>query len=160
MKDEFDYRYEILLKEMETLQANIRGFNQILFRIKGWAVTVFSGFIFFGVKESEPILFFVGSMSVILFWVLDAIYKKFQRKFIVRHNRIEHFLRTDEFSKALEKRSFHGFHIPDFSGRFSVKNHTEKTTIKKAAFYWHTSLLYIAMLLLSMLVAGFMYIKA
>lgn len=147
MKDKFEYKYEILLKEVDNLQSGIRNYDTLLFRIKGWAITVFSGFIFFAAKENEPFYTFLGALAILFFWVLDAINKSFQRGFIIRANKIEHFLRTKDFEKAIEDRSFHGFNIPDLGGRFSVKDADIKTSPFKAAFYLHTMLIYASMII-------------
>jgi hypothetical protein len=40
MKDEFEYKYEILLREVDNLQSGIRNYDTLLFRIKGWAITL------------------------------------------------------------------------------------------------------------------------
>ncbi len=147
MKDQFDYQFELLNKEMDTLQANIRNYDSILFRIKGWALTVFSGFVFFSLREGRSTYLLLGAAAVLMFWTLDATYKGFQRTFIIRYNKIEHFLRTD-FPKAVVNRSFKGLNLPDVGARVSVASAQEKTRPLKAAFFWHTAFLYVAMLAL------------
>ena len=154
MKDEFDYKYELLLKEIDILQSNIRSYDSIIFTIKGWCITIFSGFLFFSAKENQAIYLFFAALAVVLFWTLDATFKGFQRKFIVRYNRIEHFFRAGKFDDAIKKKSFGKFNLPDVGARFSVSDAKAKTNPFRAAFFWHTAILYVAMLVMLIAVAS------
>jgi len=145
-RDEFEYKFEILMNEKDNLHENIRSFEGILFRIKGWAITVYSGTSYVALREDEPDFLILSVGSTLLFWHLEATYKRFQRTFIVRVNKIEHFLRTKKFSQAVETRSFSSLRIPDFQGRHSVKDLDRKTSVLRVAFFWHTFVLYLTML--------------
>jgi hypothetical protein len=41
MSTNFDYQFELLKFELDTLQQGIRTYDSILFIIKGWAITIF-----------------------------------------------------------------------------------------------------------------------
>jgi hypothetical protein len=148
MKDAFDYQVELLWKEIDLLQQSIRTYYTMLMTIKSWAITVFSAFVIFAVKEKQPQNLLLCALAVLLFWVLDALFKSFQRAFIIRYNKVEHVLRKD-LPTAVEKRSFKNLLvIPDIRGRlsFSSEERRDKTTPLKGALYPHTSLLYVAMI--------------
>jgi hypothetical protein len=149
MKDEFEYKFKLLLKEIDVLQNGIRSYDSILFTIKGWAITVFSAFVLFAAKEEQPKYLIFCGIAIVLFWALDALNKSFQRRYIIRYNKIEHFLRRREFSEAVKNRSFKGFNLPDVGARVSVKRRAKKTSALRAAFYLHTYLPYLAMLFIS-----------
>lgn len=142
--DAFEHEWQLLMKEIDILQNSIRSYDTILFQIKGWAITIFSGFVYFVAKEKEPIYLAFAAAAVVLFWALDSTYKSFQRGFIIRFNKIEHVLRRD-LRKIVEARSF-DLTLPDLGGRFSVPHAAKKTAALRAAFFWHTALLYVAML--------------
>jgi len=146
-RDLFDYQFDLLTREMDTLQENIRAFDGRLVTIKGWAITVVSGIAFLALREEDFGYLIFGGFSVLAFWMIDAMNKGVQRSFIVRYNRIEHFLRVD-FPSALQHRSFKGFNLPDISGRVSVRSVARKTSSFRAAFYPHTALIYGSMLFL------------
>jgi hypothetical protein len=150
MKDEFDYKFDLLMKEIDMLQGSIRAFQTTLFMIKGWAITTYSAIVLFALKEHQPrMLWFCGAM-VLLFWVLDATFRKFQRTSSIRYYKIEHFLRTG-FSTAVKQRNFEGLiHIPDIAGSVSFSNaeRRRRTAPWRGAFHWNTMFLYLAMLLL------------
>lgn len=150
-KDTFDYKYELLLKEIDILQGGIRGYDSILFTIKGWSITIFSAFIFFVAKEDEALYLILAAIAVILFWALDAINKGFQRAFIIRHNRIEHYLRTD-FTEDIVSRKMR-LNVPDIGARVSVRDRNRKISPWRSALYIHTAGLYVAMLVILAIMA-------
>lgn len=147
MRDEFEYKYDLLLKEIDLLQSGIQNHDVLVFTIKGWAVTGFSAFAFFAARERTPIYLGIGALTVVLFWGLEAFFKSFQRKFILRSNEIERFLRSDAFSKAIEKRDFGDFTIPDIRAKVSVKQVFWKSSPFRTAIFLHTASMYLVMLL-------------
>jgi len=106
-------------------------------------MAVLSAFIIASVHTEKPYLTLFSLIPICFFWSLDAMHKSFQRRFIIRSNRIEHFLRAGEFSDAVEKESFGDFHIPDLGGKFSVKNWKQKISPFKAALMFHVLLIYV-----------------
>ena len=89
MEDLFSYRLSLLQKEMEMLQNGIRGYDSIVFTIKGWAITVFSAIILFAVDKQRPFLYLFCIASVLSFWLIDSYYKSTQNILISRYRKIE-----------------------------------------------------------------------
>ena len=147
MKSLFEYKIEILLKEVEILSSNIKHLDNILFRVKNWGVTFFSGFVIFAFSSNVSYLLLFECVVTVLFWSTDAIYKSIQRKMIVRYNKIEHYFRT-QFSKDYDN-DLVSINLPDIGARVSVKDSDKKTSILKGAFYIHTSLIYIVMIIIN-----------
>ena len=75
MKDEFEYKCDFLKFELGELQNSIRTFHGYLFIIKGWSITVFSGFILFAAKEHKVLYLIFCALSVVLFWGVESIHK-------------------------------------------------------------------------------------
>jgi hypothetical protein len=96
-----EMKFEILKWEMSAVQDGMRTYGQVQFTIKGWAITVFSGFIFFAVKEDEPMFLILCAISVFLFWILDAIFKSIQKVYIIRAGTIELCLREDRLPAVM-----------------------------------------------------------
>ncbi len=105
MADEFDHKFELLKLEIQILQDVIRNYETILFTIKGWAITLFSAVIFFTVQSTKPLYLVFCAFSVLLFWVVDAVFKVTQRKLIERYNVIQGFLQSSQFSQAVKEQS-------------------------------------------------------
>ena len=52
VEDEFDYKFKLLMNEMDHLQSGIGSYDTIMFTIKGWAITAFSAFVFLnGIRQ-------------------------------------------------------------------------------------------------------------
>lgn len=148
MKEAFDYKFELAVKEIDVLQNGIRNYDVMLLTIKGWAITLCSAFVLFAGKERRPEYFVFCGAAILLFWWLDATYKKFQRKYIIRFNRLEHLLRGDEFSQAVIRQSLDSFCIPDVGARVSVPDRAKKISALRGVIYPHNSLVYITLLVL------------
>lgn len=150
MKDLFSYRLELLQKEMEMLQNGIRGYDSIVFTIKGWAITVFSGIILFAVDKQKPFLYLFCIASVLAFWLIDAFYKSTQNCLIIRYSKIETFLRSPEFEQVMSSQDFGTFRVPYFQEGFALNKHQRFRLLQQAAFQGHTFLLYAFLLILAM----------
>jgi len=155
MNDEFDYKFDLLKQEIDNLQNGIRNYDTILFTIKGWAITIFSAFVFFAVDKGQMVFLAFCALAVVLFWLLDSIYRSIQRVYIRRYNDIERFLRSPEFGQALKERSFTSLHIPDTGESFHVARARKYLDILQVSFALQNAILYVVMLILIALIAIF-----
>ncbi|MFP3939735.1 MAG: hypothetical protein ACLF0P_05460 [Thermoanaerobaculia bacterium] len=150
MTDEFEYRFQILLKEYELLQQNIRAHDTVVFQIKGWAITLYSASVVLSVNQKARIYLALSVVVILLFWGLEALFKSFQRHFILRNRAIEHFLRSGRFGKAVAQRSFGDFVVPDITAYKSIPEIRRRTSKWRVAVYRHTILPYLAMGLITL----------
>jgi hypothetical protein len=153
MEDLFSCRLSLLQKEMEMLQNGIRGYDSIVFTIKGWAITIFSAIILFAVDKQKPLLYLFCIASVLSFWWIDAFYKSTQNILISRYATIEAFLQGDEFEKAMTDRNFGNFLIPNFCERFNMKRSQRLRWLLQAALQFYTYSLYAFLLVLAIAMA-------
>jgi len=144
--DEFQYRFELLKQEIEILQARIGSYDTILLTIRGWTITIFSAFIFFSAQAKQPIYLIFCALSVMLFWLVEAIFRRYQRSFIYRYTQIEQFLQSQEFAQAVAERSFKNFVIPNLRGAYATKRKEHWLNILHTVRSPSTALLYVAML--------------
>lgn len=157
MGTKFDYQFELLKFELDTLQQGIRNYDSILFVIKGWAITIFSAVILFSAQVEKPIYLLLCVISTLLFWLLDGVFKAIQRAYTLRYNEIEKFLQSDRFRKAFTKRSLDGFVSPDISSGFSRGLKFEIRQIARSALIYPTAMLYISILILTSIIAFVMF---
>jgi hypothetical protein len=149
MEDLFSYRLSLLQQEMEMLQNGIRGYDSIVFTIKGWAITVFSAIILFAVDKHKPFLYLFCIASVLSFWLIDAFYKSTQNILINRYGKIEAFLQGDDFEKAMTDRNFGNFLIPHFQEGFNMRKSQRLRWLLQAALQFYTYSLYVFLLVLA-----------
>jgi len=156
MKDSFDYKFELLKFELNSLQQGIRNYDSILFIIKGWAITMFSAVVLFSAQVEKPTYLILCVVSTLLFWMLDAVFKAIQKAYTLRYNEIEKFLQSDKFNKALAERSLDGFVTPDIASGFSRGIKFEISQIYRSARIYSTAMLYISILILTLIIAVIM----
>lgn len=150
MTDLFSYQLELLKQEMDMLQNSIRGYDSILFTIKGWAITIFSGIILFAIDKQKPLLYLFCIASVLAFWLVDAFYKSAQNFLINRYRKIETLLQSSDFEQIMKDRTFGNFQVPHFQdGWFYTKKYERFRLIVKAALQGHTFVLYVFLLVLA-----------
>jgi len=73
-------------KRLDHLHDIIQRLAGNSFTVKGWAITVASGFLGFSVKDAKPEIAFVGLLPIIIFWLIDAYYLAGERIFRGRYN--------------------------------------------------------------------------
>ncbi len=145
MDDEFQFKLDLLRQEMDTVQDGIRAYGQVQFTIKGWAITVFSGFVFFAARETQPIFLGLSAIAVILFWILDAIFKSIQEVYIERATKIEQFLQG--LKPAQGGVAFHNFPVPNIETSFSgLKGQARNRAALRAGSRLQLAVLYVVML--------------
>jgi len=154
----FDYQKQLLLQEIETIQSKISIYDNLSFTIKGWAVTLWSAIVIFGVKENNIEIIIVSIFVVLAFWILDTYFKIYQRRLTTRMGVIEDFLNNIEeyelkgLKEAFKQNSFDNFIIHDPIGRLSLKQnqnfqskYKRKTSFWNCFFNWNVSLVYITL---------------
>lgn len=149
MEDLFSYQLELLQKEMEMLQNSIRGYDSIVFTIKGWAITVFSGIVLFAIDKQKPFLYLFCMASVLAFWMTDAFYKSIQNILISRYRTIERFLQSSDFEQAMANRDFGSFQVPHLQAGFVFGKLRRFPLLLQAALQVHTFLPYVFLLVLA-----------
>ena len=104
----------------------------VSFKIKGWAITLWSGIVAFGVSEGLAIIVLASIPAMITFWIVDAYFKQYQRRSMMRMGAIESFLDSKGYFEdkglraAFESEDFHSEDVGNFSVHDPVGNRTRK----------------------------------
>ncbi len=88
----FRFQCDLLVKEIEYIHSRIAHYDELSFKIKGWAITLWSGIVAFGAKEGLALAVLASVPATITFWIVDAYYKQYQRRSMLRMGVIESFL--------------------------------------------------------------------
>ncbi len=94
-------QFGLLNKELDLIDAAIRQLDEITKSIKNWAIVTWTASV--GVSLASIDLksyVWLTAFIPILFWVLDASYRRVQRTFIGRNRKISEFLNSDDFKCA------------------------------------------------------------
>jgi hypothetical protein len=74
------------------LQKTVETFDERALTIKGWSVTVSMFGIGAAYLQHVPYLLLLSSGSALLFWIIEALWKTFQRAFSLRLEEMERYL--------------------------------------------------------------------
>ena len=100
----FDYQLDMLKEELSHISGAIRQHDEITKSIKNWAIITWIAAVGIALKESQ-LQRFIGLTAIIplVFWIVDASFRRIQRSFITRTQQIAHFVNSDEFVAAAKE---------------------------------------------------------
>ena len=87
-----DKGMSFLQAEYFHLQKTVETFDERALTIKGWSVTVSMFGIGAAYLQHLPSLLLLSSASALLFWIIEALWKTFQRAFSLRLEEMEKYL--------------------------------------------------------------------
>ena len=118
-KDLFEFKLDLLKKELDLISSVIGRYDSILFQIKGWAITLWIAVVGFGLQGRLITVFILAFFIPVLFCFIELEFKRIQRQYIFRGNKLEKFLRNDDqLTKAFEERK-----IPENPGVWDPNAH-------------------------------------
>ncbi|MFW9872862.1 MAG: hypothetical protein ACFFG0_07155 [Candidatus Thorarchaeota archaeon] len=83
----------LFLTDFSTIQSQIGRYDHHSLLIKGWAITLWSGLMYFIIKESVYDLFLIQIIALLIFWSFDALYKFYQRRLALRSDELRKYLK-------------------------------------------------------------------
>ena len=97
----FDYQLDMLKEELAHINGAIRQQDEITKNVKNWAILVWTGTVGIALKEPQlqPFIRLTAIIPVV-FWIVDGSFRRIQRSFITRTERIANFVNSDEFITA------------------------------------------------------------
>ena len=160
-KDEtFAFRLEILKKELDFIDNSIRKIDDIGNSIKNWAILAWTGVIaaILGKPELHGYVAF-SAVPPLVFMLVDAHWRKIQRRFTYRQAQIANFLNSPDLDKAFETRVL-DFELFDPIARKSRRNadFRQHVSVPRILGFPTVSLLYVGLAILSIGLTAFIYL--
>ena len=87
---------DLVKDEYFHLQKTVEDFDQRGLTIKGWSVTVTLAGVAAALTQKQPALLLLAAFTAILFWLIEAIWKRSQLAYYFRLETIEAFLNGDD----------------------------------------------------------------
>lgn len=145
----FTSQFELLKQELNLIDLSIRQVDETTKNIKNWSIVTWTASIGFALSTSPltPYIWVTAAIPLLFFFV-DASYRRIQRTFIARSLDIAKFINSEQFTDAAEKRLPFSFELMKFRRR----EHSWETSIIKVMFFRTVSLLYIGLATISILV--------
>lgn len=121
-----DFRLKWLEKEVEILEGKIQFFDDLSFKIKGWAIGTWSALITFALTKHDWRVGSIAGLVPILFLVVDASYKRYQVCFIERTRDIMRLFNDPEALSSMATSGAYSFVVYDLLG---IHSRGKKETI-------------------------------
>lgn len=138
-----DRRTEFLQEEYFYLQRTVESFDARALTIKGWSVTISMVGIGAAYLQSKPVLLLLSASSALLFWIIESLWKTFQKAFTMRLEEIERFL---------EHTSEHEIQSPRIS--LAWKENMARVSFLRIFFWPHVCLPHVIIILAGCLLFG------
>jgi len=162
----FKFKIELLKNEIDILSSIIGRYDDILFKIKGWTITLWMAVVGWGILSNSMLLLILALFVPILFCFLEVQFKMIQRQYIFRGNNLQKFFHNDEKLKEVFKEK----NIPQNPGIYDLNSHyigkikelSEKYK-KMTNFFWiirfpNVYLFYLTILILTVIAIIFVYL--
>ncbi|MCP4109827.1 MAG: DUF2270 domain-containing protein [Desulfobacteraceae bacterium] len=155
-----DHQIELLKLEMQFIDNTIGRIDNIAQGTKNWSIITWAGSIaiVIGKPELRPYIFLTGLLPL-LFWYIDASWRRIQRRSAYRSNKITDYLNSESFIKSFDEKKLTDFIIYDPVGRQysdsdEYKNYISMTRTLK---FREVKLFYLSQFLVS-LILEFLFI--
>jgi len=98
-KSVYERQFELLLSEINLINGAIRQHDDITKSIKNWAVLTWTAGMGAALNEKElhPFIW-VTAVIPLVFWIVDASFRRVQRSFIARYEQIAEYVNSDTFT--------------------------------------------------------------
>lgn len=111
-----EFRLKWLEQEVGILEEKIQFFDDLSFKIKGWAIATWSALVTYALSKHEWKVSAVACLVPILFLLVDASYKRYQVSFIERTRDIMRLLNNPESLAVPAKEGSYSFVVYDLLG--------------------------------------------
>lgn len=115
-----EIRLDWLKGEVALLEGKIQFFDDLSFKIKGWAIAAWSALSSYALTQSDWTVAVLAGVIPMLFMVLDASYKRTQMCFVARTRAIMKLL-NDPAALAVGGDYAYVIHIYDLLGIYSIR---------------------------------------
>ena len=159
-KELLDYQLEVLSAEQESINEIVGRIDNITQTTKNWAVTLWAGSLGFAITDPELRKYaLLTAILPLIFWFIDAWWRRLQKRSIYRLQQISDFLNGDDLVKSFEKRRVIGFTLLDPAGRTHTKeaNYRKRVSISRTLWYLEVAGFYLPLVLISIFV-GMLFI--
>lgn len=158
--DAFAFRLELLKKELDFVDSSIRKIDDIGNSIKNWAILAWTGSI--SIILGKPDLYgyiLFSAVPPLLFMLLDAHWRKVQRRFIYRQGLIGDFLNSSELDEAFKTRTLNFKVFDPFARKYrNQKDFDQYVSIRKIVLFPTISLIYVGLAGLSITLTALLYL--
>lgn len=152
--DIFDCQFELMKTELSFCNSAIRQHDEITKSIKSWSIVTWTGSVGLAMSTTDlkPYIMLTAVVPLV-FWIVDASFRRIQRSFIVRISEISKYINSDAFAQAAISHSRLGFELLTMRTRrpllASGLKYWRKNSFFGVMLFRSVSLLYIGLMTIS-----------
>lgn len=164
-KELFEYKLSILEKELDAINQIIERHDNFTQTTKNWAIVVWIGVTSFILKDAPDVemrqLLSFTPVIPLLFWFVDATWRRLQNRSIFRSDKISAYLNSKEFEEAFKTYDHEKIMVWDVVGR----RYTQDEDYKRKTSFWRIlkfrsiAIFYLSIFLLSILINIVIYLE-
>ena len=156
MNDYLNFQMEILKQEIDIIEKIIARIETVTQTIKNWALVSWTGSIGFALSNSELNNYIIlTGILPFLFWILDASWRRNQKRSVYRSYKIKEFLNDKRLELSFEKNKFIDFELYDPVGNSHMKeiDYKKKVSLFKTVFYQEVIAFYLTLIIISIVLS-------
>ena len=162
MEKLLDFQLDLLKWELDSLSHTIRQIDSMSNNVKNWAVICWGcaiGLTFY--KTEFHSYLWITTFLPIIFWLVDARWRKIQSKAIYRAQKISDYLNSGNLKTSFEMGSLQNFVLYDpMANKCRQRDFQEFTSLRRILGFGSVSWLYVGLSTFSLLVQGIATIVA
>lgn len=135
----------IIRQELSMAQSSMDKYDDIIFKIRGWEVTIWSALMVVFFQSGKSLVLLIAVVAPLMIWSFDTLYKSFRQSYRARREKISSYLSSENFEKEFK------------SGKISFKSPVNREYVTEEFMtYFLEPHVFLIHVLLSV-VAGAMY---
>lgn len=155
VKETIDVQLRFLEMEVEHISAGIARIDAMTQTTKNWSIALWAGSIGLALNDTNTeirSLIWLTAAIPILFWIVDSWWRRIQRSFVYRSERIADFINSNALSSSLDAGRLVDFEVYDPRAR-QYKDQPEYELFRsslKTMLFREVAALYIGLIVISL----------
>jgi len=160
-----DIQIDLLHKSIEITDNAVTRLDDIISKLRNWAITIWTGSIALAINSGELVLIPFTACIPVLFWIANAFYSKHLLACTFYQKKVaDKFNNTDEVKKILNEKDFGDFYVFNPLSMMNAEKNEYKVVVNywKAFIYKDSKILYPALIIVSFVVwiiLGYHHVK-
>ncbi len=156
-----NFQLDLLKTEISQIQEIIGRIDTLTQQVKNWTVLTWAGSISLLIGNADKSLrqiIFVSAVIPFLFWIVDGYYRRRQRGFIFRIEKISNYLNSEELANSFKKGIISNFILLDLSAKQSGKDQRKQfANLRKAMWFKSIRTFYLGLIITTIILQIILY---
>jgi hypothetical protein len=152
-QESLNYQLDLLKMEIEKIDALIARMDEMAQSTKNWAISLWTGSIAAILTQADYREYlFLSAVPPLLFWYLDAYFRRLQTRSILRMQKIREFLNSEKLTQSFEIGKLVDITVLDPTGTQyrGTKEYKEFASIKRTLQYPEVRWFYLTLIVISL----------